>query len=119
MLNKNEKMNAQDNKGQCGLVDEANFETEVLQSKTPVLVAFWAQWSRPCQVLELVLEELARDWVGKVKVFRVNADHCLDLSLCFDIQSVPTLLYFVDGKPRLRIIGTATKEAIQARVSSV
>ena len=53
---------------------------------------------------------------GKAKVVKVNADDCLDLSLCYDIQSIPTLLYFVEGKPRLRIVGTATKQAILAKL---
>lgn len=93
-------------------ITEATFEAEVLKSAQPVLVVFGATWSRPCQVLDPILQELARDWAGKVKVVKVNADDSLDLSLWHEIQSVPTLIYFVEGKPRLRIVGTASKEAI-------
>jgi thioredoxin len=95
----------------------ASFEAEVLKSKQPVLVVFGAPWSRPCQVIDPILQELARDWAGKVKVVSVNADDSLDLSLCYDIQSIPTLLYFVEGKPRVRIVGTASKEAILNRLN--
>ncbi len=93
-------------------ITEATFKAEVLKSEQPVLVVFGTPWSRPCQVLDPILQELARDWAGKVKVVKVNADDSLDLSLWHEIQSVPTLIYFVDGKPRLRIVGTASKEAI-------
>jgi len=93
-------------------ITEASFEAEVLKSKQPVLVEFWAPWSRPCQVSDSVLQELAPELAGKVKVVKVNADDCLDLSLWHEIQSVPTLIYFVEGKPCLRIVGTASKKVI-------
>jgi len=93
-----------------------DFKAKVLESKQPVLVEFWAPWSRPCQALEPVLQEIARDCAGKVEVVKVNADDSLDLSLWYDIQSVPTLLYFVQGNPCLRVVGTATKEAILAKL---
>ena len=97
-------------------VAEANFGAEVLQSKQPVLVEFWTPWSRPCQVLELTLQDIARCWAGKARVVKVNADDSLDLSLLHDIQSIPTLIYFLDGKARVRIVGTASKEAILGKL---
>ena len=99
-------------------ITEAAFEAEVLKSKPPVLVVFGTPWSRPCQVLDPILQELARDWAGKVKVLKVNADDSIGLSLCYDIQSVPTLLYFVEGKLRVQIVGTATKDAIIAKLKA-
>jgi len=99
-------------------ITEATFEAEILKSKLPVLVVFGTPWSRPCQVLDPILEELARDWAGKAKVVKVNADDSLDLSLYYDIQSIPTLLYFVEGKLRVQIVGTATKAAILARLKA-
>ena len=96
----------------------ATFEVEVLKSKPPALVVFGTPWSRPCQVLDPVIQELARDWAGKVKVVSVNADDSLDLSLCYDIQSIPTLLYFVEGRLRVQIVGTATKDAILAKLKA-
>ena len=97
-------------------VSAENFKAEVLESKEPVLVMFWAPWSRPCQIFDSVLQELSSACAGKVKVVKVNADDSLDLSLWYDIQSVPTLLYFVRGNPCVRIVGTATKEAILAKL---
>ncbi len=117
MSNKTEKMNKNENGAPIVFLGEANFEAEVLRSKQPVLVAFWAPWSRPCQVLDLVLQELASVRARKARVVRVNADESLGLSLLYDIQSIPTLLYFVEGKPRVRIVGTATKQAILAKLN--
>jgi thioredoxin 1 len=97
-------------------VSERSFQTEVLQSKQPVLVEFWAPWSRPCQVLESVLNELVTTCGGKVKIVRVNADDNPDLSLWYEVQSIPTLLYFVDGSVRAKVVGTASKEAILAKI---
>ncbi len=111
-------MNTSENIGTPLHLTAASFEAEVLKSKQPVLVVFGAPWSRPCQVLDPVVQAFARDWAGKVKVVSVNADDSLDLSLCYDIQSIPTLLYFVEGKLRVQIVGTATKEAILAKLKA-
>ncbi len=116
MSNKAENMNVAPGSALAMDLREAHFEAEVLQSKQPVLVEFWAPWSRPCQIQDPILTEIAAGWAGKGKVVKVNADDCLDLSLCYDIQSVPTLLYFVEGKPRFRIVGTASKQAVLTKL---
>ena len=100
-------------------ISEQSFEEAVLKSAQPVLVEFSAPWSRPCQVLDSVLSEIAAGSAGKAKVVRVNADDSLGLSLWYDIQSVPTLLCFIGGRPRLRIVGTASKEAILAKLRTL
>lgn len=99
-------------------VTAANFEAEVLQSKQPVLVEFSAAWSQPCHILDSVLDDVASACAGQVKVVRVNADDHPDLGLWYEIQCVPTLLGFLGGKVRARIVGTATKEAILAKLQS-
>src|SRR5438876_2343600 len=100
-------------------IGEANFESEVLRWKQPVLVAFSAAWSRPCQILDSVLEEVAARCAGREKVVRINADNNPDLSMVWEIQSIPTLLYFVDGSLRARIVGTASRQAILSKLRSV
>ena len=114
MSEKLEKPNIQN--GALRVITAADFTAEVLAPNQPVLVEFWTSWSRPCQILDSVLRELADAWGEKVKVVKVDADDSLDLSLCYDIQSVPTLLYFIGGNPCTRIVGTATKEAIEAKL---
>jgi thioredoxin len=116
MREKNEKPKIED--GVVRVITTSDFVAEVLASKQPVLVAFSTSWSRACQVLDPVLQELAGAYGGKFKVLKVDADHCLDLSLCYEIQSVPTLIFFVGGKPCERIVGTASKEAILAKTEA-
>lgn len=98
---------------------ERDFRSEILRSELPVLVEFWAPWSRPCQILSSALEETASACRGSVKVVTVNADDNPTLSLWYEIQSIPTLLFFLDGNIRARIVGTASKEAILAKLQSV
>jgi thioredoxin 1 len=100
-------------------VNEGNFETEVLRSETPALVAFGAGWSKPCQVLKSVLEELATRCAGTVRVLRVNVDDNPDLGLWYGIESIPTLLCFVEGKVRLRIVGTVSPDAVLVRLATL
>jgi thioredoxin 1 len=118
MLNKSENMteNMNTQNGALPVISAVDFSAAVVNAKQPVLVEFWAPWSRACQVLDSVLQEPAGACAEKVKVVKVNADDSLDLSLWYEIQSVPTLLYFVGGNPCLRIVGTATKEAILAKL---
>ncbi len=111
-------MNTNSDNGPIIEIGEANFESEVLRSKQPVLVAFSAAWSRPCRILDSVLEEVATVCAGCEKVVSINADNNPDLSLVWKIQSVPTLR-FVDGSLRARIVGTASKEAILSKLRSV
>lgn len=100
-------------------IGEMNFEAEVLGSPVPVLAAFLAAGSRPCQVLEGELNEIAAAAAGKIKLVKVNADSCPVLGLMFKVQFVPTLLCFIEGKLRFTIVGTATSEAILSRMSMV
>jgi thioredoxin 1 len=112
-------MNTNQDKALTTEVGEANFESEVLRSKQPVLVAFWAAWSRPCQILDWALDEVATECAGGAKVVKVNADDNPDLSMWYDVQSIPTLLYFVDGGIRAKVVGTASKEAILSKLQTV
>lgn len=100
-------------------IGEADFQSQVLRSKQPVLVEFWAPWSRPCQILESVLNEIATTCGGRMKIVKVNADDNPDLSLVYEVQSIPMLLYFVDGSIRAKVVGTASKEAILAKLEPI
>lgn len=111
-------MNASDNNTKPVQIDNGNFNSEVLNSRQPVLVAFLTSWSRPCIILSPVLDEIALELSGKLKVVRIDADTSLDLSLWYDVQSIPMLLYFVSGNVRAKIVGTATKEAILSKLEA-
>ena len=111
-----ENMNLNHTKLNLRFLGEANFESEVLQSKRTVLVAFWAPWSKPCQVIEPVLLEVAQTCADNIEVVKVNADDNPNLSLWLGVQHIPTLLYFEAGSLRGHLVGTASKEAILAKL---
>ena len=100
-------------------INEANFENEVLQSSQPVLVDFWAEWCGPCKMLAPVLDEIATEQTGRVKVAKVNVDENPALAERYGIRSIPTLLYFESGEVRHQTVGLASKKAIIATLEKL
>ena len=97
-------------------INETNFESEVLNSNQPVLVDFWAEWCGPCKMLAPVLDEIAGEQTGYVKIAKVNVDNNPALAARFGIQSIPTLLYFEAGELRDKTIGAISKRAIISKL---
>lgn len=93
-------------------IGEANFESRVLRSKASILVAFWAPWSKPCQIIDPVLLEVAEAFAGKLEIVKVNPDDSPNLGLWFGVHNIPTLLYFEAGQLLGRLVGTVSKDAI-------
>ena len=97
-------------------INEPDFEAEVLRSRQPVLVNFCAGWSQRCRVLAGVMDEVAAECNGWAKVVKVNVDDNPDLAMWYAIQSVPTLICFVNGEACDKIVGTVSKEAMLAKL---
>ncbi|MBM3881868.1 MAG: thioredoxin [Verrucomicrobia bacterium] len=100
-------------------LNEANFDAEVLKSAQPVVVDFWAAWCGPCKMLAPVLEEIATEHAGKLKVAKVNVDENSALAERYRIQSIPTLLYFAGGELRDQTVGVTGKRAIVANLEAL
>jgi thioredoxin 1 len=95
-------------------VSDASFQADVLESKTPVLVDFWAEWCGPCKMIAPILDEVAGAYQGKVQVAKVNVDDNRDVPAKFGIRGIPTLIMFKDGQIAATKVGALTKAQLTA-----
>ncbi len=100
-------------------LNEGNFEKEVVQSDSPVLVDFWAPWCGPCRMVGPIVEELARDNEGQLKVSKLNVDENQVLAGRFNVRSIPTLVLFKNGQEAKRIVGAQGKAQLQKAIDEV
>ncbi|MBF0510975.1 MAG: thioredoxin [Candidatus Omnitrophica bacterium] len=98
-------------------LDEKNFEDEVLKSSIPVLVDFWAEWCGPCKMIAPVIDQLAVELQGKMKVAKVNVDEASQLAGQYNVMSIPTMLIFKGGEPVDQIIGAMPKDRLLAKIN--
>ena len=94
-------------------VSDANFGEEVLNSKEPVLVDFWAEWCGPCRAISPVLEELSSELAGKVKIVKLNIDENQQTTIRYGVRSIPTLILFKNGEPVDMKVGAGPKSDLQ------
>jgi len=98
-------------------LNDQSFQAEVLQSDTPVLVDFWATWCGPCLRLAPIVEELAKDNEGKLKIAKLDIDAAADLAAEWGVSSIPTLILFKGGQEQDRVLGAVPKSQLQAMIN--
>ena len=96
-------------------LSEATFQIEVLDANTPVLVDFTAVWCQPCKMLDPLVKQLAEEWVGKVKVVKLDVDDNPQLAMYYTVMGVPTLILFKSGRPVERVTGFQPKDRLQKK----
>ncbi len=99
-------------------VDDATFDEHVKTADVPVLVDFWAEWCGPCKMIAPVLEEIAQEQAGKLRILKLNIDDNLDITRRYDVMSIPTLILFKDGQPQARLIGAKPKGQLMAELAA-
>jgi len=99
--------------------DESNWDAEVMKARGLVMVDFWAVWCGPCQMVAPVVEELATEYAGKLKVMKLNTDENPETAGRYQIMSIPTILFFKDGKPVEKLIGARPKRQFKEVIDSL
>ena len=98
-------------------VSDASFEQDVLKSDVPVLVDFWAPWCGPCRMVAPIVDEIAKEFDGKIKVFKLNTDENPNVASQFGIRSIPTLMVFKDGRKVDTVVGAVPKTTLSSTIS--
>ncbi len=98
---------------------DANFEDEVLNSDQPVLVDFWATWCGPCRTIAPTIEKLAADYDGRAKVVKLDVDNNPQTAMKYGIRSIPSLLFFKDGKPVDQMVGVVPERELAAKLDAL
>jgi len=100
-------------------VDNQSWDTEVLKTKELVMVDFWAVWCGPCKMIAPIVEELAGEYQGKMKVCKLNTDENPELASRYQVMGIPTLIFFRDGKLLDKVVGAASKKQFKEKIDSL
>jgi thioredoxin 1 len=99
-------------------VTDANFTDEVLNAKVPVMVDFWAEWCGPCKMIAPTVAELAKEYEGRAKVVKLDVDSNYQTAGAYDVRSIPTLLFFKNGKVVDKIVGAVPKQKLKEKMDA-
>ncbi len=100
-------------------ITDSNFDQEVVKSASPVVLDFWAEWCGPCKMIAPILEEIANEKNGAVKIGKVNVDNNQELSARFQIRAIPTLLFFKNGEVKEQVVGMTSKKELISKIDAL
>ncbi len=101
------------------MIDQKNFESEVIKSEIPVLVDFYANWCSPCKMVSPLVDAIAEEYRGKLKVVKLDVDASPEIAAKYKVMSIPTLIFFKEGKEAAKLIGAVPKKVIEDQARSV
>ena len=100
-------------------LNKQNFEEEVINSEIPVVVDFWTTWCAPCRMLSPIISEMAEEYSGKIKVCKLNVDEEQDIAIKYNIMSIPTLVFFKEGKVTNTSVGLISKSELKGLMEEI
>ncbi|MEW5758235.1 MAG: thioredoxin [Candidatus Omnitrophota bacterium] len=100
-------------------LNNSNFKKEIIENKEIALVDFWANWCGPCKMIAPLIDEIAKDYDGKIKVAKLNIDDAADIASQYGIMSIPTLLFFKNGQVVGQVVGAISKSEIKEKINNI
>ncbi len=100
-------------------ITDSNFKTQVLENRGPVVVDFWAPWCGPCRTVSPIIDELAKEFAGKVRIGKINVDENSQIAGEYGVMSIPSVIFFKDGQPIRTMVGAQSKESYKAEIEQL
>ena len=100
-------------------ITDATFESEIVKSDIPAILDFWAEWCVPCKMISPLVDEISKEFEGKIKIGKINVDENIEIATNLGVMNIPTLLFFKDGKEAGRVVGVVSKKELIKKIDEI